>query len=45
MVFLIELQASNKQKLINWENILITKNKDRIVNFEILPVDHLRNAS
>ena len=33
-------QASNKQEL-NWENILITKNKDRIINFEILPADHL----
>ena len=32
-------QASNKQ-LTNWENILITKNKDRIINFEILPADH-----
>ena len=34
-------QASNKQELTNWENILITKNKDRIINFEILPADHL----
>jgi hypothetical protein len=34
-------QASNKQELTYWENILITKNKDRIINFEILPVDHL----
>ena len=25
----------------NWENSLITKNKDRITNFEILPADHL----
>ena len=34
-------QASNKQELINCENILITKDKDRIINFEILPADHL----
>ena len=34
-------QASNKQKLRNWENILITKNKDIIINFEIPPADHL----
>ena len=34
-------QASNKQKLRNWENILITKNKDRVINFEILPADPL----
>ena len=33
--------ASNKQELTNWENILITKNKDRIINFEILLADHL----
>ena len=26
-------QTSNKQELTNWENILITKNKDHI-NFE-----------
>ena len=25
----------------NWENILITKNKDHIKNFEVLPADHL----
>ena len=34
-------QASNKQELTNWENILITKNKDCIINFEILPADYL----
>ena len=34
-------QASNKQELTNWENIIITKNKDCIINFEILPADHL----
>jgi hypothetical protein len=34
-------QASNKQELTNWENILITKNKDHVINFEILPADHL----
>ena len=34
-------QAANKQELRNWENILITKNKDHIINFEILLVDHL----
>ena len=34
-------QTSNKQELTNWENILITKNKDRIINFEIPPADHL----
>jgi len=34
-------QASNKQELTNWENILITKNEDRIINFEIPPADHL----
>ena len=33
-------QASNKQEL-NWENILITINKDRIINFEISQADHL----
>ena len=27
-------QASNKQELTNWENILITKIKDCIINFE-----------
>ena len=26
-------QAANKQELTNWENILITKNKDCIINF------------
>ena len=34
-------QSSYKQKLTNWKNILITKNKDQIINFEILPADHL----
>ena len=34
-------QATHKQELTNWENILITKNKDRVINFEILPADHL----
>ena len=34
-------QASNKQELTNWENILITKNKDHIITFEIPPADHL----
>ena len=34
-------EASNKQELTNWENILITKNKDHVINFEILPADHL----
>ena len=29
-------QAANKQELTNWENILITKNKGHIINFEIL---------
>ena len=28
-------QASKKQELTNWENILITKNKDCITSFEI----------
>ena len=34
-------QASNKQELANWENILITKNNVRIINVEIPPADHL----
>ena len=34
-------QASNKQELTNWENILITKNKDHVINFEIPPADHV----
>ena len=34
-------QVSNKQELTNRENILITKNKDRIINFEIPSADHL----
>ena len=33
--------VSNKQELTKWENILITENKDRIINFEILPAEHL----
>ena len=32
-------QASNKQELTNRENILMTKIKDRITNFEILPAE------
>ena len=31
-------QAANKRELTNWENIT---NKDRIINSEILPADHL----
>ena len=31
----------NKNKLTTWENILIWKNKDRVMNFEIPPVDNL----
>ena len=38
-------QTSNKQKLTNWENILVTKNKDRVINFEIPPADHLTRSS
>ena len=34
-------QTANKQELTNWENILITKNKDCDINFEIPPADHL----
>ena len=34
-------QVANKQELTNWENILIIKNKDRVINFEILSADHL----
>ena len=34
-------QAANIQKLTNWENILITKDKDHVINFEIPPADHL----
>ena len=34
-------QAANKQELTNWENILLIKSKDCIINFEILPADHL----
>jgi hypothetical protein len=34
-------QAPNKQELTNWENILITKNNDCIIDFEIPPADHL----
>ena len=40
MLFLLK-RASNKQELTNGENILITKNKDHTINFEILPADHL----
>ena len=39
--FLIFLKAISKQELTNWENTLITKNKDHIINFEIPPADHL----
>jgi hypothetical protein len=35
------MQAANKQELTNRENILITKSKDHIINFEIPPADHL----
>ena len=35
------MQASSKRELTNWENIFITKNKAHIINFEILPADHL----
>ena len=38
-------QAANKEELTNWENILITKNKDRIINFEIPPADQLLQES
>ena len=38
-------QASNKQEWTNWENILITKNKDHIINFEIPPANHLTGSS
>ena len=31
----------HNQITINWGNILITKNKDLIINFEIPPADHL----
>ena len=34
-------QASNTEELTNWGNILIIKNKDFIINFEIPPADHL----
>ena len=34
-------QTSNKQELTYWENILTTKNKDHIINFEIPPADHI----
>ena len=30
-----------EQELTNWKNMLITKNKNRIINFEIPPADHL----
>ena len=35
------MQTLNKQGLTNWDNILIPKNKDCIINFEIPPVDYL----
>ena len=34
-------QASNKQELTNWKDILITKSKYLSINFEIPPEDHL----
>jgi hypothetical protein len=37
-----------KQKLTNWENILIVKNKDLIINFEIKNYNswfHIENAN
>ena len=34
-------QAAKKEELTNWKNILLTKNKDCIINFEIPPADHL----
>ena len=34
-------QVLNKEELINWENILITKNNGLIINSEILSTDHL----
>ena len=34
-------QASNKLELTNWGNILILKNKDRVINIEVPPADHL----
>ena len=37
----ISMQAANKQEFKNWENCLITKNKDRVINFEIPPADQL----
>ena len=37
------LSTHDRQELTNWENILITKYKDRVINFEIPPEDHLTN--
>ena len=34
-------QASNKQELTNRKNTIITNSKDCVINFEILPADHL----
>ena len=34
-------QTSNNQEITNWENILITKTKNCIINSEIPPADHL----
>ena len=34
-------QEANKLELTTWENILITKNKDLVINFEIPPADLL----
>ena len=33
------IQASIKQELTKWENILITKNKDHITSIEIPPAE------
>ena len=37
--------ASNERELRNWKNILITKNEDHIINFEIAPACHLTKDS
>ena len=34
-------QRSNKQELTNWENLLITKKTNYIINFVIPPAEHL----
>ena len=33
-----------KHEFTNWENILITKNKDCIMNFEIPPANYLTRS-